>query len=935
MATPKIFNYEDGYEGYVYDLDTDSELKVWVGTNQGLYKYNGTTFDKYDTANGLQNNNIHGIAIDANDNVWISYEGAYEGSGGLDRFSDNKITHFSKEDGLQEDNIRDVQADSKGNIWISYSGEQSSKLSKYDGVSFTTVSPNDDESTENYSLEKMFVDSKDRVWVSGQYRLAVYDGTSWNYHELTKHGVTTDNYINGIGEDADGNIWISFYNNWDPEFNNSGMVRYNGTDWILFSKEDGLSNGNISCIQDDYKGHIWFGSDKGLIRYTKCTNEEVIVTVNNGGCSGEGNRKLILTPTGENAPYEYSIDNGAAFQSENIFNGLIAGSYHLLVKNKNGELIADRELMITEPVPLRANVEGFNVTCNGRTDGAAVCLPTGGTAPYTFIWDDANATTTARVEGLSEDVEYTVTITDANDCTATGIISVGHDPHLKFTDWKNVSCNGLNDGMAVITPIGGKMPFTFKWDDINQTTDSIVTSLSGDKYHFVTVTDANDCVAIDSIKLEQPKPFIANAVHFNSCDGKNTGGIELNISGGTVPYTYQWDDDDNSTEGNIYKLGAGTYSVIVKDASGCEAETAATIVQHDDSQSVEIVGSKDEYFCPDATELVATDGFTSYKWSTGETETTIVPESPGKYFVRVFNENGCSVTDTIKINSLRTYQDQQLCLVTVNQDNKNEIVWERRGGMGIVSYNIYKESNSASSFELVKNIPIDEKSALVDEDSDPSSRSHIYAISIVDVCGVESRKSDVHHTMLLQANRGINGEVNLDWNKYEGFEFETYNIYRGSSVEDMNLLTSISNSESKYIDNNPPREEQFYYVLEVENDYTCNPSRLKSSLVDYSISRSNYLAAQSTITGIVDVESNIKDLKIYPNPMKEKSRIEFDNPNFNSYNLSVYDASGRLIIRRKNITSDRYELLRGELSPGQYIVEIRGDNIYRGRLIIE
>eukprot|EP01029_Cantina_marsupialis_P021090 TRINITY_DN5012_c0_g2_i2.p1 TRINITY_DN5012_c0_g2~~TRINITY_DN5012_c0_g2_i2.p1 ORF type:complete len:3629 (+),score=486.46 TRINITY_DN5012_c0_g2_i2:186-11072(+) len=928
--TWKTFNQEDGYYGNVYDLDTDSELKVWVATYDGLFKYNGNTFDKYDTSSGLKNG-IHRIAIDANDNVWVCYNEGH----GLDRFTGNEITPFTTSDGLLEDYIRDVQADSKGNIYIAYGNQQQSKLSKYDGTTFTTVSPNEENSMEQLSLEKIFVDSKDRVWVSSQYRLAVYDGTSWTTYDLEQHGLSIENYINGIGEDADGNIWIGFYNMYNASYSQVGAIKYDGTNWVTYSEEDGLLSSNINCIQDDNQGHVWFGSSNGLIRYTKCTNEDVIVNVNNGGCSGEEDRQLEIIPTGDNAPYQYSIDRGSTFQTENIFTGLTAGTYYLVVKNKNGEVVTDREVVITEPVPLRANVEGFNTTCNGRTDGAALCIPTGGTAPYTFEWDDANATSTARVEGLSEGTEYTVIVTDATGCTAEGTVSVGHDPHLKFTDWSNVSCHGLTDGMAVITPIGGKAPFTYQWDDVNQTKDSIVTSLSGGVYHHVIVTDANNCVAKDSIKLEQPGEFVVHPRKFNSCDGDASGGIELSIEGGTIPYTYQWDDETQSTEGNLYDLKAGSYNVTVTDANGCEAKAAADIEQHDSPLSVEIVNNKGEFFCPEATELVATEGFASYLWSTGEKESSIVPLMPGKHYVRVYDDKLCSAIDTIEIHSLRTYQNQQLCLVTVNKDNKNEIVWERRNGLGIVSYNIYKESNSASTYELVQNVDINNKSALVDEDSDPSARSHTYAISIVDVCGVESRMSDIHHTMLLQANKGINGEVNLDWNKYEGFEFETYNIYRGTSVEDMTLLTSISNTESKYIDNYPLDTDQYFYVLEVQNDYTCDPSQLKSSLTDYSVSRSNYLSAKSTATGINDTKPNVESITVYPNPMVDRAYARFDNANFDEYELFVMDVKGSVVYTQSKITTDMVEIPRGNLKPGHYIVELRGEKIFRGRLVVK
>ncbi len=926
----KIFNYEDGFQGSVNDLDTDSELKVWVASDQGVYKYNGTTFDKYDIANGLKSNWIKKLSIDVNDYVWMIYN-----EEGLTRMKGNEIINYSTEDGLKTNAISAIDADSQGNIWIKYENEYQKTISKFDGSNITHYTIEENMGNDFYSLNNIFVDSKNRIWVSSNSHYAILENEEWTYYKLEQHGIDPNQVINTIGEDADGNIWISYFENYWDGYGNTGMLKFNGTDWVSYSEEPGFKGNSITSIQDDAKGRIWYGGIKGLIRYTKCIDEEVLVAVNNGGCSGEGNRSLSITTTGDTAPYQYSINNGESFQDNNIFDNLKAGIYHLIVTNTNGELIADREVVITDPVPLRANVEGFNTTCNGRTDGAALCIPTGGTAPYSFIWDDNSTSTTARVEGLSEDAEYTVTLTDANNCTATASVSVGHDPHLKFTDWSNVSCYGLNDGSATITPIGGKAPFAFKWDDNLQTSDSTISTLVGGKYYHVTVTDANNCTAIDSIKLDAPEEFTVKSQIFNSCDGENTGGIDLIITGGTIPYTYLWSDEEKSTSNRLYKIGAGEYSVVVSDAMDCTAETSATILEKNTPQTVEITSSHGEYFCPEKSELLATEGFNTYLWSTGEGGNSVNPEHPGEFFVRAYDENLCSATATFDLQTLNTYQHQQLCLVTVNSDNKNEIVWERQKDLGIVSYNIYKEANSVSSMELVKNVPIEETSVIVDEESNPSARSHTYAISITDVCGVESQISDVHHTMLLQANQGINGEINLIWNKYEGFEFNTYNIYRGTSVDEMVKIESISNTESKYIDNNPPNVENFYYVLEVENEYTCDISQLKSYNSDYGVSRSNYLTTKSTITGIDDPDSNVKKLTVFPNPMKIKSRIEFDNPNFSPYCLSVYDVNGRLVLIENDINSNRFELKRGDLASGQYIIEIRGENLYRGRLIVE
>ncbi|RUT73140.1 two-component regulator propeller domain-containing protein [Ancylomarina longa] len=927
----KTFTEEDGFTGYCYDLASDSKSNVWIATDQGLYKESQNSFVKKTSADGLFADKVLGVCVDKNENVWLRYE---DGSG-ISKFSNGQFMYYTKNEGLLDNHVRDLQADSLGNIWISYNGVFDKQLSKYDGQVFTHMeAPTNSDGIQN-PIEKLFVDAQNRVWVSYQNKIAVWSNDNWSFYGEGEHGVSAEFTLSSFGQDAEKNVIVSFYKDLDSGTTEQKLVKFTGTEWINFTANNGLPRGPINCVQDDYQGHIWYGTTKGLLKFTKCTNEEVLISVNNGTCTGEGKRSLIITPTGGNHPYQYSIDNGNNFQTDSIFSDLKAGSYHLLVKNKNGELITNRELSITDPIPLEANVEGINVTCKGRTDGVAICKPSGGMEPYVFLWDDENSSTGARIENLKEGVEYTVTVTDTNGCTAIASLSIGHDPLLKFTDWKNVTCSGLNDGMAVITPIGGKAPFQYQWDDVNNTTDSIVTTLSGDKYHFVSVSDANNCVSIDSIKLNQPEEILINVNKFNSCDGENTGGAELSVSGGVLPYSFQWDDANHSTSKQLYKIAAGSYNVLVKDYSGCEKAAIVAIEKFDAPQVVDIVSNKGEYFCPDNTELSPDGDFASYKWSTGSTDKVLIPEREGKYWLRVFNEDKCSAIDTINIKNLSTYQDQNICIISVTPDNKNEIVWERRNGFGIDSYNVYKESNAASQYELLANVPFDEISVFKDQDSDPTSRSHTYAISVVDVCGLESDKSEAHRTMLLQASYGVNGAINLAWNKYLGLDFDTYYIYRGTSVDQMELLTSISDSESKYIDNNAPEEEFLYYVLQIEAPDVCEPNVLKSSFEEYGVSRSNTIDAGNKVTGIKDKDEMVDAITIYPNPMVDRSYAEFKNSDFKEYTLSVIDSRGSVVYLQRGITGNKVEIPRGNLATGQYIIELRGEKIFRGRLIVK
>jgi hypothetical protein len=132
--------------------------------------------------------------------------------------------------------------------------------------------------------------------------------------------------------------------------------------------------------------------------------------------------------------------------------------------------------------------------------------------------------------------------------------------------------------------------------------------------------------------------------------------------------------------------------------------------------------------------------------------------------------------------------------------NQNLIIWERERSKKIVKYNIYKESTQAGVYNKIGEVPYNQYSYFIDEDSKPGQRSERYRISIIDTCGYESPLSDPHQTMHLNANKGVNNSVNLIWEHYVGFNFNTYDIYRGTDPEAMVLIDSVQSNLTSYTD---------------------------------------------------------------------------------------------------------------------------------------
>ena len=139
------------------------------------------------------------------------------------------------------------------------------------------------------------------------------------------------------------------------------------------------------------------------------------VVDSNATCNGFANGGASASATGGTAPYTYAWSNSATTAS---ITGVLAGTYSVTIMDANG-CSSISSSTITEPTLLvAASVVDSNITCNGFANGGATASATGGTAPYSYSWN--NAATTASITGVMAGT-YSVTIMDANGCTSASL----------------------------------------------------------------------------------------------------------------------------------------------------------------------------------------------------------------------------------------------------------------------------------------------------------------------------------------------------------------------------------------------------------------------------------------------------------------------------------------------------------------------------------
>lgn len=355
---------------------------------------------------------------------------------------------------------------------------------------------------------------------------------------------------------------------------------------------------------------------------------------------GNSNGTATVSVVGCGSVYTYLWSNG---QTSATATGLIAGNYAVTVTNPYGRK-SIRIVSVSNINGPSAGISSTDATC-GSPDGTAAASVSGGTTPYTYLW--SNSATTASITGLAPG-NYLVTVTDANNCIATGMATVNSSSDLFVsTSSTDATCGGSN-GSATATVSGGVSPYTYLWS--TGATTAQITNVAAQTYT-VTVSDAGGCSVPMSVTVYSPgSPSVSVSATNANCSFAD-GSATASVSGGTSPYTYLWSQGGSTAV--ISSLAAGSYSVTVTDSSGCAVTGTATVYS---SSSIQLATSSSVASCGNSngTATASVSGGTtpiSYLWSTGANTSQINNLSGQTYYVTVTDAANCSLQDSVTVSS--------------------------------------------------------------------------------------------------------------------------------------------------------------------------------------------------------------------------------------------------------------------------------------------
>ncbi len=361
-----------------------------------------------------------------------------------------------------------------------------------------------------------------------------------------------------------------------------------------------------------------------------------VVNINPVSCFGGSNGSITVSATGGTASFNYNWSPVAG--SSNILSGLSVGTYYVTITDANS--CSDSTFAtVTQPDSLIAFIsDSVNILCNGASTGKATVSVIGGVMPYTYQWNSTPVQNNASANNIPAGT-YTVTVTDANGCTAHSFVTLEQPPALSIVSTpKNENCKGDCNGEIQVNVNGGTPSYSYLWNTSPVQTNSTATNLCIGLWK-VTVTDANGCTIKDSATIYTNSPIIAMA-----SANPLTGFVPVSISffftgSGASTYLWNFGDGNTSTDQNpIHTFTtAGMYNIVLTVNSGIPD------------------------FCTDTYAM------------------TLTFENPSSVFIpNIFTPNGDGYNDVFRVESVSMAEEN---MVIYNRWGKKVYEWNNLGGV--------------------------------------------------------------------------------------------------------------------------------------------------------------------------------------------------------------------------------------------------------------
>ncbi|MBK8846197.1 MAG: choice-of-anchor L domain-containing protein [Bacteroidetes bacterium] len=391
-----------------------------------------------------------------------------------------------------------------------------------------------------------------------------------------------------------------------------------------------------------YLSYLWSNGSTDQIQSPSTSGVYTVTVAINGGCTGTASVNITInnnpTPaivgntticqgaaTSFNAGAGFTVYNWSNGSTTQVLNTSAAGTYTVTVTDANGCTASTTTALVVNPLP-SPSISGIFSICQGNNT-----IIDAGNGYSAYVW---NAGSTLQTLNVNVSGTYTVTVTDANGCSASTnqVVTINALPLPTITGNPTI-CSGLTSSLNA-----GAGYASYSWSNGN-TNQSLTTNMAAT--YTVTVTDNNGCTGSTSVQvIVNPNPVPQINGNTIICQGQSS-----NFNAGAGYTSYVWSSGGSTQQVNV--ANSGVYTVTVTDNNGCTG-TASLGLNVNPAPTPTITGLTS--ICQGSTSVIdAGLGYASYVWYNGSNSQTQSISTTGTYTVTVTDLNGCTASTNIAV----------------------------------------------------------------------------------------------------------------------------------------------------------------------------------------------------------------------------------------------------------------------------------------------